>query len=325
MKSTILAAIMGLCIGDALGLPAEFASREKLRAHPVTGMRGGGVHRQPPGTWSDDSSMALCLLDSLAHGLDYADIMRRFVSWAVAGQYTPYGQAFGIGRTTMKALVRYEKGTEPLLCGGVSERDNGNGSLMRILPLIFYLHSPQSHAPTPQVNTEAFFHTIHNVSALTHAHPRCLIACGIYLCIANALLVTKQVNEAVGAGLLEAQRYYEGKEKYAQELHHFERLLGGAPNGDFARLPEESIHTTGYVVDSLEAALWCLLNTQNYAECVLQAVNLGGDTDTIAAICGGLAGIAYGYQNIPVEWVHQLARHTDIETMCAHFYGALYP
>ena len=331
MKEKILGAILGLCVGDALGVPVEFASRESLRLDPVTGMRGYGVHDQPPGTWSDDSSMTLCLLDSLTHGLDYGDIMQRFVSWMFKAQYTPHGEVFDIGGITKKALFRFGRETEPLLCGGRSEHDNGNGSLMRILPLIFYLRSRHGHPLSCPAGAneerervrEEFFNIIHNVSSLTHAHAKSRIACGIYLCIAGRLASSGDLPFAVNAGIHEARAYYEKTEGYAEELRHFERLYSGDSILDFANLPEEAIQSGGYVVDTLEAALWCLLNTDSYEGCVLKAVNLGGDTDTTAAVAGGLAGMAYGLNAIPEAWRQQLARREYIEGLCAAFYFSL--
>jgi ADP-ribosylglycohydrolase len=139
--TAITGGIYGLCVGDALGVPVEFAARDELEKDPVTDMRGYGTYNMPPGTWSDDTSLTLCLLESLAQGLDYADIMQRFYSWLFESAYTPHGHTFDCGKTTMEAIYRFARGTEPVLCGGAAETDNGNGSLMRILPLAFYLVS----------------------------------------------------------------------------------------------------------------------------------------------------------------------------------------
>ena len=331
MKEKILGAIMGLCVGDALGVPVEFASRKSLQRDPVTGMRGYGVHNQPPGTWSDDTSMTLCLLDSLAHGLDYDDIMQRFVSWMFEGKYTPHGEVFDIGGITKKALFRFGRGTEPLQCGGRSEFDNGNGSLMRILPLIFYLCSQYGYSPLGMMGTQekhddsidGFFNTIHNVSSLTHAHARSHIACGIYLTVVGSLMQSCSSSISIGAAIYAAKKYYETKESYADELPFFARICGGDSIRDFVHLPQDAIQSDGYVVHTLEAALWCLLNTDSYESCVLKAANLGGDTDTTAAVAGGLAGAHYGIHGIPKSWREQLARREYIEELCAGFYISL--
>lgn len=315
----VKAGIFGLAVGDALGLPVEFKSREALISDPVTGMRGYGTYNQPPGTWSDDTSMTICLLDSLSGGLNYEDVMNNFLEWYREGAYTPHGEAFDIGKTTSSAIGRFADGTEPLKCGGVSELDNGNGSLMRILPLLFYLYS---------VYGEEFYHSkeafgvIHNVSSLTHAHKRSQIACGIYLTVAAELIkssLRSQVSSAVSIGINNALEYYRSQNEFATELQYYMRLS----EDNFGSLPVSSIRSSGYVVDTLEAALWCILNTDNYKDCVLKAVNLGEDTDTVAAVAGGLAGLFYGYESIPQEWLDLLYRRNYIEDLCNKFKGGL--
>jgi ADP-ribosylglycohydrolase len=307
MKDKIYGGILGLCVADALGVPVEFESRESLAKNPVAGMRGYGTYNQPPGTWSDDTSLTLCLLDSLTSGLDYTDIMRKFVSWLNKGEYTPHGKVFDIGIATSEALRRFGAGTEPLMCGGASEYDNGNGSLMRILPLIFYLRSMSRYAAEDE-----FFGCIHDVSSLTHAHRRSRIACGIYLSAAEELLNGKRNPET---GIAKAEKYYSDKAEYAGELNHFQRIFGKG----FKDLPVRAIKSSGYVVDTLEAALWCLLNTDDYEGCVLKAVNLGGDTDTVGAVAGGLAGTLYGVQSIPEKWLNQIAGLEYIKKLCGDF------
>ena len=331
MKEKILGAVIGLCVGDAVGVPVEFVSRESLQCDPVISMRGYGVHNQPPGTWSDDSSMVLCLLDSLSHGLDYDDIMQRFVSWIFEGKYTPHGKVFDIGGTTKEALFRYGRGTEALLCGGRSEFDNGNGSLMRILPLIFYLHSRYGYPHAGLTDTreegerakDAFFSIIHNVSSLTHAHARSQIACGIYLSVAACMLRNGSIPTNIHAGVYQGMDYYKKTNPKTKEWYHFARIFDGDSIRNFANLPQEAIYSDGYTVHTLEAALWCLLNSDSYESCVLKAVNLGEDTDTTAAVAGGLAGLYYGYQAIPELWLRQLARREYIEELCANFAASL--
>ena len=316
MRDKVFGGIIGLCVGDALGVPVEFETRESLRHNPVTDMQGYGTYNQPPGTWSDDTSLTLCLLDSLRDGLDYADIMKKFNAWHDMGEYTPHGDFFNVGRTTADALLRFTEGTEPLMCGGQSESNTGNGSLMRILPLAFYLSS--LYGDDLIVNDEAF-EIIHNVSSLTHAHKRCLIACGIYISIARKLLAGNEIERAVHNGLQSAREYYESRNEYREELKYFERLFSDY----FVYLPEKSIKSSNNVVDTLVAAIWCILNTDSYKSCVLKAVNLGKDTDTVAAVAGGLVGIGYGIDAIPENWVNQIARIDYIEKLCLDFYLSL--
>ncbi len=309
MANHVLNGIMGLCVADALGVPVELESREKLKKDPVMGMRGYGSHNLPPGTWSDDSSLALCLADSLSRGLDYEDIIQNFANWLFKGEFTPHGESFGIGSVTYRALMRFKRGDNPLSCGGIEERDNGNGSLMRILPLLFHLRANYGSDFT---KSDEAMEIIDNVSSLTHAHKRSVIACGIYLSIASELLDGKGPEEAVGSGYAKAADYYSRRKGFAEELRHFARI----PEKNFRNLLEDSIKSSGYVVDTIEAALWCLLNTESYSECVLKAVNLGADTDTVGAVAGGLAGIHYGYNAIPEEWSSQLVRRDFIVNIC---------
>jgi len=310
MSNHVLDGIMGLCVADALGVPVEFVSRSQLRADPVTGMRAYGTYHQPAGTWSDDTSMTLCLLDSLAEAgrPDYEDIMQKFRRWHDQGDYTPYGEVFDVGSATRRAINRCQTGTPALQCGGRAEGDNGNGSLMRILPLLYWLQARGSG----EFDAEAF-DIIHNVSALTHAHPRSQMACGIYLCIAAAITTGAGLSEAIHSGIKKARQYYDQRTEFAAQRQHYARL----EDSRFAVLPEDKIKSSGYVVDTLEAALWCLLNTDNYRDCVLKAVNLGEDTDTVAAVAGGLAGLYYGYEAIPAEWLTTIARRDYIESLCA--------
>lgn len=282
MGNYILDGIMGLSVADALGVPVEFMGRETLERDPVADMRAYGTYNQPAGTWSDDTSMTLCLVDSLSKGLDYNDIMRKFLQWFNLGEYTPFGEAFDIGNTTREALMRFENGTPSLECGGKSERDNGNGSLMRILPITFYL---QSIYGTDFYDIDEAFEIIHDVSMLTHGHKRSQIACGIYITIASMILKGIDLKIAIKTGIYNAIKYYEKHDDFAQELSRFKRL----ERKDFQETSIDEISSGGYVVDTLEAAIWCLLNTTNYKECVLKAVNLGKDTDTVAAVVGGLA------------------------------------
>lgn len=317
MTNLILDGIMGLVAGDALGVPVEFQDRESLRKNPLTNMRGYGTYNQPPGTWSDDSSMTLALLDSLIDGLDYKDIMDKFIGWFDKAEYTPYGQMFDIGIATRQALTRYKKGIPALECGGQEEYDNGNGSLMRILPTLFYL---QAKYGNDFIENDESFDIIHNISCLTHRHKRSQMVCGIYISIASLVMTDMSLCSAVQSGIYRAMKYYKTKEEFRNELQYFSRI----ENKNFNDLPEEEIKSGGYVIDTLEASIWCLLNTSDFKSCVLKAVNLGSDTDTTGAVAGGLAGLRYGYESIPKDWIGTIARSDYIEKMCDELYLKLY-
>jgi ADP-ribosylglycohydrolase len=298
MKNHVLDGLMGVCVGDALGLPVQFALRSSRKTNPVSGMTGHGVFNLPPGTWSDDSSLTFCLAESLCSGYDLNDMGMRFKQWLCKGYWTPFGQAFDIGGTTYSAILRLRSGASPQESGDRGERQNGNGSLMRILPLSFYLQN---------ADTASRFEKIHEVSAITHAHPRSLIACGIYVSVALCILEHLGLREAYEKMQEIALQYYT-RDPFQKELHHFDRLL----RDDVSRYAEPDIHSSGYVVHTLEASLWCLLNNLNYRDTVLLAVNLGDDTDTTAAVAGGLAGLLYGYSGIPEEWVRAIQKKDEI-------------
>ncbi len=297
-EEKVLGGLFGLCVGDALGVPVEFCSRSELKKQPVTDMIGYGTHGQPPGTWSDDSSLAFCLAESLCQGFDLQDIADRFCKWLDEGYWTPYGQVFDVGQTTHRAITRLKKGINPIEAGERSEFSNGNGSLMRILPLVFYVE---------KLSQPEQFELTHQVSCLTHCHPRSQMACGIYIQFAVNLLRGQEPEEAYKGMAAEAIKYY-SRLPYRCELSHFSRIL----ESDISELPEESINSSGYVVDTLEASLWCFLNSNSYEETVLKAVNLGDDTDTTGAVAGGLAGLYYGLAAIPERWINQIARNQDI-------------
>lgn len=302
--------MLGLIVGDALGVPVEFMSRTELMKNPVTGMREYGTHHQPRGTWSDDSSMALAELDSIrtVGTIDYTDMMERFSRWCMHGEYTPFGEVFDIGIATSRALMNYAKGMAPLESGGKTEWDNGNGSLMRILPICLYLFERQKKVCTSENES---IYMIHAVSALTHAHVRSQIACGIYYFLVKAILEEEgSLENRLQKGMDRAYQYYRQDLSNHRELENYKRL---ADLSEFKETPKEGIKSSGYVVDTLEAAVWCLLHSHSYKETVLMAVNLGEDTDTIGAVAGGLAGLYYKEEGIPQEWIQVIQRREWIE------------
>ena len=313
----IKAGIYGTCVADALGVPVEFKSREYLRVTPLKHMRGNGTYNQPVGTWSDDSSMLLCLADSLGlrNGVDPEDIMQRFLDWYDRGAYTPWDDCFDCGMAVRQALYRFRQGTPAHKCGGTDTYSNGNGSLMRILPIVYGLYIRYGAELT--AHPEAM-ERIHLVSALTHAHPISLSACGLYVLIAAKLLKGVPLGEAVRLGLKEGFAYYEAIPRFEACMKVWQRIRDVDV---LAALPEDSIRSGGYVVETLEAALWCLLNTSDYPTAALKAVNLGGDTDTTAAVVGGLAGLAYGMESIPCEWLEKLAGKAVIDRCCQSLKG----
>ncbi|PLS24978.1 ADP-ribosylglycohydrolase family protein [Bifidobacterium imperatoris] len=264
MTHTLKDAVYGQAVADALGVPYEFQPRGTFHA---TTMTGHGTHNQPAGTWSDDTSMALAICDSIRSNkgrIDPDDMRERFNDWYQHGDYTIDG-LFDIGNTTIKALRAGH--------GMTGEYDNGNGSLMRTIPLAF---------------TDASETQVEQVSAITHANPTSTRACVKLIHYARQLAAGHTPLDAI-------------------ETAGYTRALADEPEG--------MIRSGGYVLDTLKAAVWCLVTTDDYAGCALKAVNLGDDTDTTAAVAGGLAGIVYGTEGIPAEWIAKL-RGKDVIDAC---------
>jgi ADP-ribosylglycohydrolase len=303
MINKIKGALFGLAVGDALGVPVEFKERAYLQAFPIKGITGYGSWNQPPGTWSDDSSLAFCLAESLSKGYNLDDIAKNFINWMRHGYWGAHHKVFDIGNATHYAIGRLTKGTSPLLSGGMMEDDNGNGSLMRIIPLLFYIKDMP-------INER--YQKIKEVSSVTHAHFRSVFSCFIYLELALQILNGNTIDAAYGNMQESVKSFAHANEFNPKELQLFGRIL----DADIRTVKEDKIHSSGYVLHTLEASLWCLLNTGNYTDAVLKAVNLGGDTDTTGCVTGGLAGLLYGYEEILQVWINEIARKNDIEDLC---------
>lgn len=301
---------MGVVIGDALGCPVQFLSREEVAEEPVKGMRGYGTYDLPPGTWTDDSSLTLALLCSIRDekSVNLPDIMDRFVRWMDKGEYTPFGESFDIGRGTYMAVRRYQQERDVSSCGGRTEVENGNGSLMRIMPACLYCHNEQAAG---RMSGEEAIGTVHAVSGLTHNHMRAKIACGLYYLMARRILTGDgTLRERLQKGIDEGFDFYKKDLASLVELACYGRLYNLK---EFADTDRDEIKSSGYVVDTLEAAVWSLLKTNTFKDALLTAVNLGNDTDSVGAVTGGLAGLYYGYEAIPEEWRLAIRKREWIE------------
>ena len=298
--------LFGVAVGDALGVPVEFNSRKTIRESPVTDMIGFGTYNLPAGTWSDDSSLTFCLTEALTQEFDLNVIGQNFVKWYHDDFWTPRGNVFDIGIATRIAIARLAEGVQPDLAGGSDESSNGNGSLMRILPLLFYLNDKP---------IEERFNLTKQVSAITHGHIRSIIACFYYLEFARQILEGKAKFEIYRNLQSEITTFLTNISINPKEIALFDRLL----KNDIDKLPEEKIYSSGYVLHTLEASIWCLLSTNSFEEAVLQAVNLGEDTDTTGAVTGGLAGLLYGLDSIPKKWLQKIARYDDISDLAERF------
>ncbi|MBP1747938.1 MAG: ADP-ribosylation/Crystallin [Deltaproteobacteria bacterium] len=305
MDERILGSLWGAVVGDALGVPVEFKSRRERTRDPVTSMRGHGTFDLPAGSWSDDSSLMLCTIEGLLDGFDTERIGNIFVRWLKSAHFTPYDLVFDVGSGTLQALRRIEQGISAEQAGSTREDNNGNGSLMRILPVAVHCLS---------MTDQDIVHHAHRASSITHGHPRSLMSCGIYCLMAKSLY---EGNSPIDAYLstVEIVKDLYGKPPFLEEMPHFSRILGGK----IGSYPEGVIESDGYVVHTLEAALWCLLTTTSYRDAVLKAVNLGHDTDTTAIVTGGLAGAHYTINAVPDEWLSQIARKDDIDKLFKMF------
>ena len=313
-KNLLLAAIMGVAVGDALGLPVQFYSRERCQRMHVTQMLDWEF---PNGTYSDDTAMTLCTLASLKENdwqLDEKDIMERFVAWIGYGYMTCDDMAIDVGMATRKAIQRYYDGVPLDECGCRGFRECGNGSLMRIMPLVFYLaHSKK----------DELYDAVRKVSSLTHAHEVCVLGCYIYVALSLELLEYRTSHEELVLNETDKLALF-GRE--LEIIHHNVKGLFSADavkyyerifNLDsFRNLPMEAISSSGFVVHSLEAALWCFVTTGNFRDCLIKAVSLGDDTDSVAAIAGGIAAMFYGYDAIPAEWIKDLRNKNVIYELC---------
>ena len=304
MNNRIRDAILGVAVGDAIGVPVEFLSRKQLKDNPVTGMMGYGTHNQPPGTWSDDSSLTLCLADSLCDGYDTEDIGKKFVYWKERNFWTPHGEMFGIGLSTSAAINKISSGAPAHTAGGTDMGSNGNGSLMRILPIAFIL--------SKETDMDKKFHTISEVSSITHGHFISLFSCLIYVEIAINLINGQSKNDSYMNARISINKFVKKRKFDYYEVELFDRIL----KTDISSIDEEEIYSSGYVLHTIEASIWSFLRCNSYKEGVLTAVNLGGDTDTTGAVAGGLLGLCYGINGIPENWVENISRYDDVVDLC---------
>jgi ADP-ribosylglycohydrolase len=293
--------LLGLAAGDALGTPLEFKARGSFT--PVTTIVGGGPFGLKPGQWTDDTSMAMCLAESLVKNgtFDPADQMRRYVRWQQQGYWSSTGTCFDIGSTVSEALRRFKETGEPF-AGSSNQYSAGNGSLMRLAPVLLrYAHNP----------VEAV-HFAAESSKTTHAVAEAVDACRYY----GALIVGALAGEEKGSLL--APYYAPPGVSWVKTplAPAIARIAGGS----FAEKREQDIRGSGYVVHTLEAALWAFHHSDNFRDGALLAVNLGEDADTTGAIYGQLAGAYYGVEGIPAEWRAVLTRAEDITRLATRLH-----
>jgi ADP-ribosyl-[dinitrogen reductase] hydrolase len=305
-SNKVIDALFGVAIGDAVGVPFEFSSREKMKSNPAKGMTGYGTYHQPKGTWSDDSSLTFCLAESLVNGYNLKNLSEKFIKWKNEAYWSARGKVFDIGITTSKAIVRLRQIIEDDDLDELErqkyygdEYDNGNGSLMRIIPLLFYIKGR---------SLKEQFKIVWEISALTHRHIRAAMSCMIYLKFAEKLLEGKEKETAYSEMRAEIKAFWTEIEFSDREREHFKKII----QDDIRETKMEDLKSGGYVIEVLESSIWFFLNCKSYEETILSIINIGHDTDTSAAIAGGLAGIYYGLKGIPEYWIASIARMEDI-------------
>lgn len=289
-RSRFRGSLLGLACGDALGAPIEFMRPDHF--HPVTDFRGGGAFGVRPGQWTDDTSMALCLADSLieCRGFDPRDQMERYTRWYQDGYLSSHGQCFDIGSTTQASLDQFARTGEPY-AGPDSPGTAGNGCLMRLAPVaMFYAEAPAEAVKKAALSART-----------THGTIECLDACRFY-----AWLLTRALHGESKESLLVPQPW-----PFAPLCEKVAEVAAGS----YWRKEPPQIQGTGYVIESLEAALWAFDRGTDFADCVRKAANLGHDTDTTAAICGQIAGAHFGEEGIPRYWLAELDWTEKIRAM----------
>lgn len=292
--SKFVDSIIGHAVGDAMGVPTEFCIRKKLLESPVTEMISSKKTGQPAGSWSDDTSMEIATIASFIENkeFNYDDIMYKWEEWLNEAKYTPNFETFDVGRTCLQAIRNHTIGIEPLECGIDAEQANGNGSLMRILPVALYSYYKK-------ISEHKIIKLTNEMSSLTHRHEISKLGCYIYIRYIIFLLDGQNKIEAYESI---KKLDYSSYSDYA--ISKYERIL----KNNIMYYIIDDISSSGYIIDTLECALWVVLNSNSYKETIIATTNIGNDTDTIGAVAGSMAGIIYGYDSIPKEWLDKLMR-----------------
>ncbi|THB67108.1 MAG: ADP-ribosylglycohydrolase family protein [Gammaproteobacteria bacterium] len=288
--------LLGLACGDAVGTTVEFKAPGTFP--PVTDMVGKGPFRLKAGQWTDDMSMALCLAHSLIYkkGFDSVDQMNRYCNWQSCGYMSSTGECFDIGNTVSKALDRYRQSGDPL-SGSTDYNAAGNGSIMRLAPVPMFYY--------PDYEKMLYFSS--ESSRTTHAADECIDACKLL----GSIIFNAFTKEGVGReGVLFKHGFHDWKSE----------KIGYVASGEYRNVYDKSVKGSGYVVDSIDAAMWCFQYTNNYKDAILKAANLGDDADTTAAICGQIAGAYYGIEGIPESWLEKLVMREEIENLADELY-----
>ena len=304
--------IIGFAIGDAMGVPVVFTNRERLMDNPITSMVGNMRHNVPKGTWSDDTSMTLATMDSIIQSngdIIANDMANKFIDWMENGKYTPGGKIVDIDRTTLRALGKFKTTRRSAVnCGCTSNTDNGNGSLMRMLPIVYYAY-------LNWMEQDKILKLVAGISSITHANELVIMGCYMYVNYALELLNTNNRKNAYAK--IQNLDYSMFS---MPTIRAYTRIL----DNEIYHFSIDEIKSSSNIVDTLEAVFWVLMNTDTYNQAIIGAVNLGSDTDTIEACTGGLAGIMYGVKSINSDWKIDLRKYEEIVELCEKFDEILY-
>ena len=276
VKDRLLGSFLGLAIGDAVGTTVEFRARDTFE--PVTDMVGKGPFNLPAGYFTDDTSMALCLAESLIEHqtLDRNDLLNRFSKWYREGMNSPTGRCFDIGNTTRSAIVNWEDTGSVL--NNIGSWDAGNGSIMRLAPAVIKYHDDRDRAIATAIMQ----------GETTHGSVEACDSCDLLARVLLTAYVTDDKNVVLNV---------DAQDGWADSVKNILKTL------DVSR---DEVKSSGYVIHTLHAALWCFKNTDNFRDAILLATNLGEDADTVAAVTGQIAGAFYGISGIPIMWLDKL-------------------
>lgn len=314
-KDVIKSSLIGAAVGDAFGVPYEFLTRSQIEnLHIGDKMVGSDTKNDffsrwnqiiPAGCWSDDTSMIVATMDSILEkkGINYDDIMKKFILWVSKGEYSSLDYAFGLGNTVERALRRYSYGVVPFECGGEKYQDNGNGSLMRILPFSLY-------CIFTDLNDDDIFKVICDASSLTHSHEISKLGCFMYTIFLKEIINSRNISFAF------SKMIYFKYDKYFSDSAIYEYKDIFDPN---FRIKASQINETGYIVDTFKNVLFSLLRTNSYEKSIIMSIKLGYDTDTTACIVGSIAGIVYGFDSIPKQWLNCLKKREFLESLAVKY------
>ena len=299
--SQIRDSFLGFIVGDAFGVPYEGYQRQNLKKEKIGEMVGYKTHNEPPGSWSDDTSMTLATMDSVINnnGYDYEDIMKNFCCWYSNGEYTASGKLFDIGKITRTAILSYRSDENIKKCGQGNINDNGNGSLSRMLPIAVYTYYKS-------MSDDETYEIVKNCSSLTHSHKVAVLGCFIYVKFMQYIFSGKSIREAY-----EATIKYRHYVEYAgiRATSYYVKLL----TKNIDKMNADDISTSGFILDTLQAVFWVALNSRSYEESIINSVKLGRDADTTCALVGSITGFVYG--DIPDRWTDKIKKKDYILDM----------